>query len=188
MNLRRSTRLQRRDEGKGKDEIKKEKKKVLSLCIHKYHRQPIRIQRGNAGEDFVCLFIPCPNCNVINWTNLNNIQKNYAGLDLECNQCGHFAQIKTSCIRSDGSLPFSRCSYNSWDTIKIPTSKNTIRDTLKQYKGKVHYIGVIYNKDLSINTIAISDVLSCKDIHDTGNYIISRNTRWYSAKVLNKRV
>jgi hypothetical protein len=96
---------------------------------------------GNAGEDFVCNTIPCETCGHTSWQNLNKIQMNYPGVDLYCSNCSTYVQVKTMCSKN-GKCPLSQCSNGAW---KFPTSKNTIRETLKTLKGNIRYIAVVYD-------------------------------------------
>jgi hypothetical protein len=97
---------------------------------------------GDAGEEFICNTIPCESCGRITWTNLNKKQMNYPGVDLCCDYCGTYVQVKTMCSKN-GSCPLSQASNGAW---KFPTSKNTVRETLKILKNNVRYIAVVYDR------------------------------------------
>ena len=159
--------------------------KKIKLKLDIDERLPLRQAIGNAGEKFIETKIPCLSCKKIGtFKNLNKIQKNFPGIDLKCSNCETCLQVKTQSCRPNGDFPFTQSSNGAW---KFPTSKNTIRETLKQYKSRVRYAIIVYNHDYSIHNIAITNILSCKDIHDSGNYILSHDndTLWFSGRVLN---
>jgi hypothetical protein len=135
---------------------------------------------GDAGEEFICNTIPCESCGRITWTNLNKIQMNYPGVDLCCDYCGTYVQVKTMCSKN-GGCPLSQASNGAW---KFPTSKNTVRETLKMLKGNVRYIAVVYDMNYNIIEVSITGLLSCKNIHHTENYIISDDIKYYNPRIL----
>lgn len=135
---------------------------------------------GNAGEDFICNTIPCETCGHTKWTNLNKVQMNYPGVDLCCDYCGTFVQVKTMCSKN-GSCPLSQDSNGAW---KFPTSKNTVRETLKMLKGNIRYIAVVYDTNYNIIEVSITGMLSSKNIHYTENYIVSDDIKYYPPRIL----
>ena len=135
---------------------------------------------GDAGEEFICNTIPCESCGRITWTNLNKKQMNYPGVDLCCDYCGTYVQVKTMCCKN-GGCPLSQASNGGW---KFPTSKNTVRETLKMLKNNVRYIAVVYDMNYNIIEVSITGLLSCKNIHHTENYIVSDDIKYYPPRIL----
>lgn len=135
---------------------------------------------GNAGEEFICNTIPCETCGHTKWTNLNKVQMNYPGVDLCCDYCGTYVQVKTMCSKN-GSCPLSQASNGAW---KFPTSKNTVRETLKMLKGNIRYIAVVYDTNYNIIEVSITGLLSSKNIHYTENYIVSDDIKYYPPRIL----
>jgi hypothetical protein len=130
---------------------------------------------GRAGEDFVCAHIPCESCGHKKWTNLNNVNHNFPGVDLQCMRCGTYAQVKTM------RTPLTLCrNGRSW---KFPTSSSTVRDTLKLHKGKVRYISVTYNANHHVTEVCVTEPLSCKNIFHTEGFIVSDNIMQYTPKI-----
>jgi hypothetical protein len=155
-----------------------------TLSRHKLQFNPFEILTkysiGNAGEDFVCNTIPCESCGHTSWQNLNKIQMNYPGVDLYCNNCSTYVQVKTMCSKN-GKCPLSQCSNGAW---KFPASKNTIRETLKTLKGNIRYIAVVYDTNHFVTEVSITGLLSSKNIHYTENYIVSDDIKYYPPRIL----
>lgn len=147
-------------------------KKTLTIAKTGVFKQSV----GRAGEDFVCAHIPCETCGHKKWTNLNNVNHNFPGVDLQCMRCGTYAQVKTM------RTPLTLCrNGRSW---KFPTSSSTVRDTLKLHKGKVRYISVTYNANHHVTEVCVTEPLSCKNIFHTEGFIVSDNIMQYTPKIL----
>lgn len=160
---------------------RKPQQKMIKLDVVKYQNKTYKQAVGNAAEDLIQNCVHCQTCGKKHWKNLNDEQHNCPGVDLLCLICGDVIQIKAKAVLKNGELPLTMTSTGAY---KIPTSKNTVKETLKKYRGKVRYIAVLYNADdFTVNQIAISNILSCKDIHHSGNYIVSNDTLWLSGLV-----
>lgn len=143
-----------------------------------------RSARGNVVESYIMKHIHCRICLSIDWTNLNTQSKNYASVDLCCNNCGLYVQSKGREMRPNNKCPLTNLSHNnSWDIVRMPCSKN-IRQTLNdnRYKKNLCYYYVFYNNingSLVVHSVATSPVITTRDIDEGENAIISRETLWY---------
>lgn len=92
---------------------------------------------GEAGEETFGRIGPCLTCGRNEgWNNLNDIQTNFPGVDLQCARCGDVVQVKTY------ASPISQNGMR----MSIPVSAATIDQTLTKYKGRIRFAYIYYEK------------------------------------------
>jgi hypothetical protein len=142
---------------------------------------------GELGEEFVCRNIQCIECGAKDFINLNEIQTNVPGVDIQCRQCLQYVQVKTFEQKSNGSNHIIQMNKDDflWDDVKIPVLNRKLRNTLVQYHNNIRYYCVIYSytplKKRQVNYIAISEPLSITNLcigPRGGKFIRSKNTKW----------
>ena len=141
-----------------------------------------KMEIGDCGEEHCIKHIKCISCNKQNWINLNDTRRNMIGVDLQCRNCGEYAQVKTFKEFSDGVSPIKQTTKGDawWDDMKIPSFTTTLRKTLEKYNNNIRYYCIIYKNTQNgrlLKYTAITERLSIANMCGEKT-IRSKNTKW----------
>jgi len=133
---------------------------------------------GNKAEECIENNVICQSCGG-NYVNLNDtIKMNFAGIDLQCTICCEFLQVKSKEIHDGINYPILN---GHWNKMKIPASKNTLVETISINSKNIRFCYLFYKKidgDCIVNSIAITECLTPKNISPQKNSIICKRATW----------
>lgn len=146
-------------------------------------RQTERMKTGNFGEQFCVENTNCQSCGG-RFKNLNDENRNTVGVDLQCTGCNQVVQVKTKCLKPNGKCPLTQTRKSSWDELRV-ASTSTLRRTLTVYYKQIRYYCVIYKntpRGKEVQYIAITELLSVKNICRGEKAIVAKDTKWICYK------
>jgi hypothetical protein len=142
-----------------------------------------RMKTGDFGEQFCVENTSCQSCGG-KFKNLNDEKRNTIGVDLQCKKCGQHIQVKTTCLKPNGNCPLTQPDKSSWNEVIIQSTPTT-RRTLTAYNMKIRYYCVIYKNTShgkEVQYIAITELLSMKNICRGEKAIMAKDTKWICYK------
>lgn len=121
-----------------------------------------RSKIGKAGEKLFMDIAEC-HCGACDWIDLNEIETNMKGFDVQCAACHMMYQVKSG--ETDILKEEERC--------RIPSGRRHIAyECLREYAGKACYVYVHYNaKDYGVDYVVMTNALNQKCIDRRSEYI-----------------
>ena len=148
-----------------------------------HRKRTKRMEIGDCGELYCIQNLACHSCNKQDFINLNDLNINTAGVDIQCRQCGEYGQVKTFQEHSNGTSPITLTCKNDlwWDDVIIPSFTNTLKNTLIQYNNNIRYYCIVYKNTAygkKVQYIAITECLTLKNLCNRKKAIRSKHTNW----------
>jgi hypothetical protein len=124
---------------------------------------------GDRSEKDFMSSVPCPSCNKIQYyQNLNSDNYNYPGVDIRCQKCDIYIQLK-----SGKKYPKLLIDIDCYP-IQCSTRHITLQ-CFRYYSNRFYYAYLQYDSITGLPIYAIiSQLLSINDLHKSKNYILCK--------------